>query len=106
MKDYHHYSVTPHEMAGSLRAMAGSFLSMSFTRFSAEKRGRTGLLCVQRSCDRGFLCVLVFVHYDFSGVRLSLWWIIYKHLLVIIYSLNNILDKRSKVIPETVKSLF
>lgn len=31
--DYHHYSVIPHEMAGSLQSMAGSLLSMSFMRF-------------------------------------------------------------------------
>lgn len=32
-EDYHHYSVIPHETAGSLRSMAGSLLSVSFMSF-------------------------------------------------------------------------
>lgn len=65
MEAHHHYSVIPHEMAGSLQAMAGLSLSMSFTRVSPQKRGQCThshtLVCARWSCDPGssvfWICV-------------------------------------------------
>lgn len=77
MEAHHHYSVIPHEMAGSLQAMAGLSLSMSFTRGSAQKRGQCThshtLVCVRWSCDPGSSVFWICVRKYRNFKRLRTW---------------------------------
>lgn len=77
MGAHHHYSVIPHEMAGSLQAMAGLSLSMSFTRVSAQKRGQCThshtLVCVRWSCDPGSSVFRICVRKYRNFKRLLKW---------------------------------